>query len=96
MKGVAGEACEIALEPKTKMIDVEPGSDLAQIPEAALEAPVTPRLSGMRDRLDRERLIGVEPGVSDIRANYDPELAREGILAAAGASKGIDAEKGTS
>ncbi len=87
MKGVAGEACEIALEL---------GSDLAQIPEAALEALVTPRLSGMRDRLARERLIGVELGISDIRANYDPELAREGILAAAGASKGIHTEDGKS
>ncbi|MDP9370761.1 MAG: hypothetical protein M3Q03_21250 [Chloroflexota bacterium] len=85
MKGVAGETWEIALEPKTKMIDVEPGSDLAQIPAAALEAPVTPRLSGMRYRLDRERSIGIELGISDIRANYDPECAREGILAAAGA-----------
>ncbi len=95
MKGVAGEA-KIALEPQTKMIDVEPGSGLAEIPEASLKAPLMPRLSGMRDRLARERLIGVELGISDIRANYDPELAREGILAAAGASKGIHTEDGKS
>lgn len=82
----------MAIEPKPKTIDVDPGSEVARILEEAGETPVTLRLGGARYRLERERSIGVKPGADDIWANYDPERARESTLAAAGAWKDIDAE----
>ena len=75
----------------TKVIDVEPGSELARLLEEAGEAPVTLRLGNVRYRLNRERSIGVEPGTDDIWANYDPERAVEGIQAAGAWKELVDA-----
>ena len=69
----------MASEPKT--IEVEPGSELDRLLDEADEAPLRLVRNGVRYRLDRE--------TEDIWAGYDPELARESTLAAAGAWKGI-------
>lgn len=69
-------------EPKT--IEVEPGSEIADLLDEAAETPLLLVKNGVRFRLDRDE--------EDIWANYDPERARAGMRAAAGAWKGMDAE----
>ena len=70
-------------EPKT--IDIEPGSDLDRLLDEAETTPLRLVRNGVRFRLDREEH-------DDVWASYDPEVARAGILAAAGSWKDLDAE----
>jgi hypothetical protein len=67
-----------------KTIEVEAGSELAEILDEAADAPLILAKNGVRYRLQRED--------EEIWANYDPERALEGMRAAAGTWKGIDAE----
>jgi hypothetical protein len=70
---------------EAKTIEVEPGSELDRLLDEAGESPLRLVRNGVRYHLDRE--------TEDIWAGYDPELARESTLAAAGAWKGlVDAE----
>ena len=70
-------------EPKT--IDVEPGSEIADLLDEAVETPLLLVMNGVRFRLDRDE--------ADIWAGYDPERARAGMRAAAGRLTVEDAER---
>jgi hypothetical protein len=74
----------MASEPKT--IEVAPGGELDRILDEAGGAPLRLVRGGERFRLDREA------DEDDIWADYDPERARAGIRAAAGAWTDIDGE----
>lgn len=76
----------MASEPKT--IEVEPDSELDRLLDEAARAPLRLVRGEERFRLDRE----TEPPTDDIWAGYDPEVARQSTLAAAGSWKDIDAE----
>jgi hypothetical protein len=67
-----------------KKIIVEPDSELARLLDEAAEQPLLLEKDGVRYRLDKEE--------ADIWAGYDPDAALEGIRAAAGSWKDIDAE----
>jgi hypothetical protein len=74
----------MASDPQT--IEVTPESDLGSVLDAAEAGPIRLVRNGVRFHLAREG--------EDIWADYDPEEARAGILAAAGGWKGlIDAEE---
>lgn len=70
-------------EPRT--IDVEPGTEIADLLDEAANAPLLLVKNGVRFRLDREE--------EDIWAGYDPERARAGMRAAAGRLSTEDAER---
>lgn len=63
-------------EPRT--IDIEPGSELDRLLDEAAARPLRLVRGDERFRLESE------PAGNDIWAGYDPEKARQGILAAAG------------
>ncbi len=67
-----------------KKIIVHPNSEVARLLDEAAEQPLLLEKDGVQYRLDREGTA--------IRADYDPEVAREGIRKAAGSWKDIDAE----
>jgi len=67
-----------------KIIEVEPDSELARLLDEADKGEIQLLRDGMSYRLARE--------AGDIWAGYDPEKARAGMRAAAGAWKDIDAE----
>jgi hypothetical protein len=67
-----------------KKIIVNPNSEVARLLDEAADRPLLLEKDGVRYRLDREE--------TDIWAGYDPEAAIEGIRAAAGSWKDIDAE----
>ncbi len=67
-----------------KKIIVEPDSELARLLDEAAEQPLLLEKDGVRYRLDKEE--------ADIWASYDPDAALEGIRAAAGSWKDIEAE----
>jgi len=87
-------------------VDVEPESDLARALTAAPGRPVVLRLAGARFRVAPEGedvAAGVPAPIpdhgetpmadpDDIWAGYDPELARQSTLAAAGSWKHVDTE----
>lgn len=66
-----------------KRVKVIPGSELDRLLEEAARAPLLLEKDGECYRLEREE---------DISHSYDPEAALEGIRAAAGSWKDIDAE----
>lgn len=66
-------------------IHVEPGSELDRLVAEADDAPVELERNGVRYQLRRVE----RPADEDPWANYDPEVARAGIRAAAGAWKGL-------
>ncbi len=67
-----------------KRITVKPDSELARLLDEAANTPLLLEKDGVQYRLDREE--------NHIRADYDPEVAREGIRTAAGSWKDIDTE----
>ncbi len=67
-----------------KRITVKPDSELARLLDEAADRPLLLEKDGVQYRLDREG--------TDIRAAYDPEVARDGIRKAAGSWKAMDAE----
>ena len=87
-------------------IEVEPGSALARALESVPGRPVLLRLAGARFRVAPEGEDGASDDPvpvsdhgairmadpDDIWAGYDPELARQSTLAAAGSWKHVDAE----
>ncbi len=69
-------------EPRT--VDVEPGSEIAQLLDDASGEPLILVRNGVRYRLGRDD--------EDPWTNYDPEKVRAGMRAAAGKWTGMDAE----
>jgi hypothetical protein len=68
----------------TKTIRVLPDSELARLLEEAADGPLLLEKDGVRYRLDRDD--------GDVWAGYDPVAALEGIRAAGGSWRGVDAE----
>lgn len=73
----------MASEPKT--IEVEPGSEVDRLLVEAERAPLRLVRGGVRFRLVQE--------TDDVWSGYDPERARAGMRAAAGAWSDVDAEE---
>ena len=69
---------------EARTIEVEPGGELDRLLDEADAAPLRLVRNGVGYRLNRE--------AEDIWADYDPDVALAGILAAAGSWKDIDAE----
>ena len=69
----------------TRTIHVAPGSELDRLLQDATDGPFELEKDGVRYRVERVEAVAEE----DIWANYDPEAARAGIRAAAGAWKGL-------
>jgi hypothetical protein len=68
----------------TKTIRVLPGSELARLLDEAAKGPLVLEKDGVRYRLDREEV--------DVWARYDPAVTLEGIRAAGGSWRGVNAE----
>jgi len=70
-----------------KRITVQAGSEIARLLDEAAMAPLLLEKNGQLFRLDT-----VDKGRANIWADYDPNKALEGIRAAAGSWKDIDAD----
>lgn len=70
-----------------RVIQVEPGSELADVVDEAESHPIILEKNGVRYHLTREDEL------ADPWANYDPEAARAALHAVAGSWADIDTEK---
>ncbi|MGH2530810.1 MAG: hypothetical protein ACRDJW_00760 [Thermomicrobiales bacterium] len=71
-----------------KTVTVEPDSDVARLIDEAGDRPLVLITNGRRYRLEREETENDDPW-----ADYDPEKAKAGILAAAGSWSDVDTEQ---
>jgi hypothetical protein len=67
-----------------KVIPVEPGSDVDEFLEQAVEQPIIAVVRGRRFRVVQEP--------EDIFANYDPERVKAGLSRITGLLKGVDVD----
>lgn len=75
---------------ETRIIHVEPGSDLDRLLDEVGNRSIVLERRGARFRLNREPLPIADE--NDIWANYDPERAGAAIRRAAGAWSDVDTE----
>jgi hypothetical protein len=78
---------------EAKPIEVPIDSETAKLLHEADEAPVVFVVGGERYLVLRESAASARPESDDPWADYDPEKAIAGMLAAAGSWRDVDAEK---